>query len=447
LSGYWHGGSIPQIIPRTAGMVSHRIQGDQRKRVSIAIELLRRPGLLLLDEPTSGLDPAMQARLMEILRQLALRGVTIICTTHTLETLHFFDKALVLGLAGGVGTLAYDGIPNRLLPSFSVNNFADLFDRLLTLEGPARMKTPGDGPETSSATGGVQFQLGRRQAKTVTPKTAETLKMVIGRTLRGIWRDPMMRVLSVVQPAVLAVLVAVSQCGATSPNPFCLFAAVSCVWLGMTLSVRELVRERPLYARDRLAGMAPSTYLTGKIVTALLVTFLQTMLFCICIVLVAPRVMGNEIVANAIVDAPKTLLFGILWLLAIAGTMQGFIVSMLANSERTAVAAIPLILLPQIVFSRAAAGDGGVQVNAASAYAPLFHASLSNLPGVTEKVLAVISLPLPTRPGSMSLELAAKSAGSALVLEVSHLIVLVAASVIVAQWLFSWRERRWLSIR
>ena len=127
--------AIGQAI-EAVGLAEHRtklarvLSGGQRKRLSVAVELLRRPRLLLLDEPTSGLDPASEANLMEQLRYIAKRGTTVVCTTHAMDNLRLFDRIIVLGVHDGCGRLAYMGRPDALLERFTCRSHADLFERL-----------------------------------------------------------------------------------------------------------------------------------------------------------------------------------------------------------------------------------------------------------------------------------------------------------------------------
>ncbi len=80
------------------------LSGGQRKRVSVAAELLGRPRLLLLDEPTSGLDPAAESALMELLRRLAANGCTVVCTTHVMENAYLMDRLAILRAVGWLFT-------------------------------------------------------------------------------------------------------------------------------------------------------------------------------------------------------------------------------------------------------------------------------------------------------------------------------------------------------
>jgi ABC-type multidrug transport system ATPase subunit/pSer/pThr/pTyr-binding forkhead associated (FHA) protein len=91
-----------------------RLSGGQRKRVSIAAELITRPGILFLDEPTSGLDPSTEERLMHHFRALASAGRTVLITTHILYNLDLLDRVVILAR----GRLCFLGRPEQALEFF-----------------------------------------------------------------------------------------------------------------------------------------------------------------------------------------------------------------------------------------------------------------------------------------------------------------------------------------
>ncbi|MET8859167.1 FHA domain-containing protein, partial [Streptomyces sp. NPDC004579] len=88
------------------------LSGGQRKRVSVALELLTKPSLIFLDEPTSGLDPGMDRDVMQLLRGLADDGRTVLVVTHSVAELAICDKLLVMAPGGSV---AYFGPPEEAL--------------------------------------------------------------------------------------------------------------------------------------------------------------------------------------------------------------------------------------------------------------------------------------------------------------------------------------------
>ncbi|MCK6520730.1 ATP-binding cassette domain-containing protein [Myxococcota bacterium] len=103
-----------------------KLSGGQQKRVSVALELLTEPGLLILDEPTSGLDPGLESRLMELLRRLARQGRAVLVATHATASLPMCDALLVLV----AGRVAYFGPPDEALAFFKAERFGDIFTRL-----------------------------------------------------------------------------------------------------------------------------------------------------------------------------------------------------------------------------------------------------------------------------------------------------------------------------
>ena len=103
------------------------LSGGQRKRTSVALELLTEPSLLALDEPTSGLDPALDKEVMRELRLLADRGRTVVVVTHSVLHLELCDHVLVMCLGGRMG---YFGPPDMLLEFFEAEDYADVFDKV-----------------------------------------------------------------------------------------------------------------------------------------------------------------------------------------------------------------------------------------------------------------------------------------------------------------------------
>lgn len=104
-----------------------QLSGGQRKRVSIASELLAEPGLFYLDEPTSGLDPGLEKKMMYNLRQLADAGRTIVLVTHATANI---DQCTQVAFLGVGGYLAYYGPPHEARDFFGATDFADIYTRL-----------------------------------------------------------------------------------------------------------------------------------------------------------------------------------------------------------------------------------------------------------------------------------------------------------------------------
>ena len=131
-----------------------KLSGGQRKRASVAMELLTGPSLLILDEPTSGLDPALDRQVMTMLRQLADAGRVVLVVTHSLTYLDVCDQVLLLAPGGKT---AFYGPPNQIGPSMGTTNWADIFSsvagdpdaankRFLAQHGPPPPQPPAQKP-------------------------------------------------------------------------------------------------------------------------------------------------------------------------------------------------------------------------------------------------------------------------------------------------------------
>src|SRR5438874_11435273 len=131
------------------GLLVSKLSGGQRKRVSIALELLANPSVFFLDEPTSGLDPGLDRRMMFLLRRLADKGHTIVLVTHATNNINVCDY--ICFLAPG-GRLAYFGPPEKAKAYFGKTEFAQIYNSLeptkenpnLLEEAEARFKLSPD---------------------------------------------------------------------------------------------------------------------------------------------------------------------------------------------------------------------------------------------------------------------------------------------------------------
>src|SRR6202011_4208078 len=104
-----------------------KLSGGQRKRVSIALELLANPGVFFLDEPTSGLDPGLDRKMMFLLRKLADKGHTIVLVTHATNNINACDYVCFLCQGGRV---AYFGPPDEAKAFFGKTDFAEIYSAL-----------------------------------------------------------------------------------------------------------------------------------------------------------------------------------------------------------------------------------------------------------------------------------------------------------------------------
>src|SRR5437588_5526795 len=190
-----------------------------------------------------------------MIRGLSRRGVTVVCTTHTLDTLNFFDRLLVLGLKDRIASVAYFGSPRELLPSFGVHTQMDLFDKLQSLSGqvPAEQRVAAEAEEEPSTI----RKRPRPQIRAAAPppgreRIFQQARVVFDRTMLGLKRDKMATFMALAQPPILAILTALAGIHQPKSIGVIFFLVVCAVWLGMTLTVREVVRERKLYIRDRV---------------------------------------------------------------------------------------------------------------------------------------------------------------------------------------------------
>ncbi|GHH89323.1 ABC transporter ATP-binding protein/permease [Streptomyces capitiformicae] len=273
------------------------LSGGQRKRVSVALELLTKPSLIFLDEPTSGLDPGMDRDVMQLLRGLADDGRTVLVVTHSVAELAICDKLLVMAPGGSV---AYFGPPEEALNFFGYETWADVFsafENYRDYDWAGRWK------------GSQHYQMYAADIDAVAPQSVHMpppqsmrppkpqswgsqLMTLIRRYVAVIVSDKGFLALTVILPAVLgAVSLLIDPekdllvrklnpaTGMPIPNgtatTVLLILAVGACFAGAANSVRELIKERVIYERERATGLSRSAYLMSKVIVLGAVTVFQ----------------------------------------------------------------------------------------------------------------------------------------------------------------------------
>ncbi|MCX4405454.1 FHA domain-containing protein [Streptomyces sp. NBC_01764] len=347
-------------LEQRAGQSIHSLSGGQRKRVSVALELLTKPSLLFLDEPTSGLDPGMDRSVMHMLRGLADDGRTVIVVTHSVLSLDICDRLLVLAPGGKV---AYFGPPDGALAFFGYQQWPEAFeaferDQDRDWAGEYR-GSPLQGRYIDSAGSAARPQLPRPgpAAAVGPPPKAQSWAAQLGTLVRRyaavLSADRTFLVVMVGLPCVMGVMaraVAGGELTAETAMNVLLILCIGGVLTGAANAVRELVKERVIHQRERAVGLSRSAYLMSKIVVLGAITVLQAVVLCFVALLGvdlnAPR-------GEGVLMPPLLEITLVVALLAFSAMMLGLVVSAAVAKEEVTMPLLVLLAIVQVVFSGA----------------------------------------------------------------------------------------------
>jgi ABC-type multidrug transport system ATPase subunit len=446
-----------------ADKLFERLSGGQQKRVSVALELLKRPRLLLLDEPTSGLDPAAEANLIEELKVIASQGTTVVCTTHQMDNIGLFDLLVVIGVKEGVGRVAYVGEPEGLLRHFGCRGFADAFESLrdgkFTPISGGSAEQAQDHTEAAGLRGTVA-KLSELIEKPLPDGVLRQAKTVAERGWQRMIRDRSLVATMIAQPVVLGILIAATQYAPADTRTLGFFVCVVSIWMGLNNSARDLVRERKNFVRERLAGLSPDAYLLAKLGLFSVVGLIQTVLLLAVTVTAAAFTVGEPSILiefaswirnrggdgpeGSLVSVHLLFILGCMFVCYLCGLGLGLLASTLARSEEAAVAALPLLIMPQILISALACGCSG-GYDSARAFKPLVL-SLSGeaAPETAGRILDDISFLCYSRPASLMIELQTNADRQWIWLgDFLHLVILLVLTWVAVYIAFRLNEEKW----
>jgi ABC transport system ATP-binding/permease protein len=355
------------------------ISGGQRKRLNIALELLREPTILFVDEPTSGLSSRDSENIMDLLKELALRGKMVFVVIHqpSSDIFKMFDSLIIMDVGG---FQIYYGNPVE-----AVIYFHEIIH--------AANKTPGPCPEcgninpeqifsiietkivneygrltnTRKISPGQWYQyfkqkirIGRVEHTQASLKVAQEIPNWFSQLSVFITRDVLAKIanrqylyINILEAPVLAFFIAfmVKYYNVLDSTPrysfyhnhnipvYFFMSVVVALFFGLTLSAEEIFRDRKILKREQFLHLSRSSYLISKVMVLFFISAVQTLLF--------------TLIGNAILEIPITEIryWIILFSAACFANMLGLNISASFNSAVTIYILIPLLIIPQLLLS------------------------------------------------------------------------------------------------
>jgi ABC-type multidrug transport system ATPase subunit len=331
------------------------LSGGQLKRVSLAVELVSNPAVLFLDEATSGLDAGTDKRMMRLFADLAADRKTVICVTHTLENVDTCNLVVVLF----AGRLVYFGPPPGALDHFGLRRLSDVYETLETApaeqwaERYAASPFHRDYVARRLADRAPKAEAAATRATVVAAPVARSsswrqLGILARRYVDLILCDRRNLAILLAQAPIIGLVIGLvfdtgttAAARATAESQIMFMLVISAIWFGCLNAAREIVKELPVYARERSVNLRIGPYVASKVLPLAVLCAVQ------CVVLLA--------VVAALVPVPGSFVAraAALFVTGMASTAMGLTVSAFVNTTDKAVALVPILLIPQVVLSNA----------------------------------------------------------------------------------------------
>ncbi|MDE3228359.1 MAG: ABC transporter permease, partial [Chloroflexota bacterium] len=335
------------------------------------------PSVLFLDEPTSGLDPGLDKSVMEMMSGLAHDGRTVIVVTHSVANLDVCDRLLVLVPGGKV---AYFGPPQDGLRHFGKPGWAEVFQ---AFEHEPGRDWAGEFRRSSwyakyvtEAMAAPRPAAGARKVPPP-PKSKNRLSQfstLCRRYMAVIASDRVYLALLAGAPIVLGgvILVIPDKAGLTLGHPatgppsnpgaesLLLIMIISACFAGAFNSVRELVKERAIYSRERAAGLSPASYLASKLAVLGLISGVQA------VVLVLIGLIGRPLPKHGawLKSLPLVELILAIAVLAIVSMALGLLISASVNTSEKTMPLLMVLVVVEVILTGgvfAIAGKPGLE--------------------------------------------------------------------------------------
>jgi ABC-type multidrug transport system ATPase subunit len=348
-----------------------RLSGGQKKRVNIGMELLTKPTLLFLDEPTSPLDPHLKRDMFTQMRKMANKdattGQSVVVITHDVESklIDQCDRLIVLQPGG---KMAYFGPPGDGLRYFGREDWADVFQAFA--DEPERdfaaefRRSPEFAKYVATPISVRQQRLdaGRPEGEEAArPKQRSSFSQVftMARRYRRVMQaDRVFIATTILMPILLGALVRATPThfGLIDSTPsglnvnaiqMVMILVMSSVLAGTALSIREFIKERDIYERERMAGLSASAYLFSKVIVLSLISVMQSALVTLV------GLAGQKVPSSGVVIPGTALIeiFVALAVLSVTSMLIGLAISTLVTKGDQTMPILVGVTMIQVALS------------------------------------------------------------------------------------------------
>jgi len=353
--------------------VNKFISGGQRKRLNIALELIREPDVLFLDEPTSGLSSSDSKAVMNLLREQAYKGRLIITNIHqpSSDIFKMFDRLWLFDVGGYP---VFDGNPIEAVTYFkqaagnsdqqtsvcptcgnidSETILSIIDEKVIDDNGQItdkRKKTPQEWHELYLKTAPKNKEKVEDLPKTDQrrPSALKQFWIFLLRNCKAKFTDRQWLLITLLEAPLLALVCALLTRYAPEEGysimdnqnlvSYLFMAVIVATFLGMSGSAEEIIKDRALLKREKFLGLSYKSYIWSKIIFMAGVSFLQTLLF----IFVGNAVMG--------ISCLFWTWWMILFVTALLSSLIGLLLSQWLSSVVAIYITIPLLLIPQILL-------------------------------------------------------------------------------------------------
>ena len=361
--------------------LNKKISGGQRKRLNIALELIREPSILFVDEPTSGLSSRDSENIMDLLKELALKGKLVYVVIHqpSSDIYKMFDKLLILDTGGfpvyygnPIDAISYfksqiNDVTSQDVECFNCGNvnpeqvFNIIEGKVLDEYGQltqSRRVNPAEWNEKFISSGKMEAELADSDGNGgVLPKVASIPSKIkqfvvfIARDVKSKWADKQYMLINFLETPVLALILAslvrfyandeVGYVFRENDNipAYMFMCVVVALFFGLTVSAEEIIKDRKILKREKFLNLSRSSYLVSKIIIMFFISLVQTLSFVL---------IGNAVLE---IQGMNMAYFLVLFSTSCFANMLGLNISASFRNAVTIYILIPFLIIPQLLLS------------------------------------------------------------------------------------------------